>query len=359
MATTASTDLGVAARRLLVVGPLVLVLVAGVLWSPAAFAHVTVAGPSPREDAAMAYDAATNAVVLFGGYSKSFTQLGDTWEWEGRSWRRLHPATSPPARTGAQMAYDPRARQLLLFGGYGGGKRHLHDTWAWNGRTWTELHPRLHPPSEVGGVMAYDAAIKRIVLSAGSSPTATHPSGSTWLWNGTTWVQVVNVGVQPVGLTFAMGYDPSTHRLVRFGGSDLCPSRGCAPEATAQASETLTWAQGVWTAEMPTVSPPARSGGSMAYDAASRAFVLFGGTDAAASSVRTWTWNGTTWAAAPAAASPPGRWGVDLAYDARTRELVLFGGQRAHTAFCGDTWTWNGTTWRHRGGACQPQRPAK
>lgn len=40
----------------------------------------------------------------------------------------------------------------------------------------------------------------------------------------------------------------------------------------------------VWTAEMPIDSPPARSGGSMAYDAESRAFVLFGGTDVAASS---------------------------------------------------------------------------
>jgi len=47
----------------------------GLTWTKQALA----ASPSPRWDASMAYDAATGAVVLFGGGSAS--PLGDTWTW--------------------------------------------------------------------------------------------------------------------------------------------------------------------------------------------------------------------------------------------------------------------------------------
>src|SRR5215467_2069219 len=63
------------------------------------------ASPPARLDAAMAYDAATGTVVLFGGLIHG-TVLRDTWTWNGTTWTKQAPAASPPARYLASMAYD-------------------------------------------------------------------------------------------------------------------------------------------------------------------------------------------------------------------------------------------------------------
>jgi hypothetical protein len=85
----------------------------------------------------MAYDPATATVLLFGGISGDrapasamlpVTALGDTWSWNGTTWTKLSPATSPAARYGASMAYDPATEAMLLFGD--GYRQELNDTWT-------------------------------------------------------------------------------------------------------------------------------------------------------------------------------------------------------------------------------------
>ena len=76
--------------------------------------------PSARAFAAMAYDAGTNQVVLFGGQGSS-VDLNDTWTWNGTTWSQQSPATSPSARDTAVMAYDPSSGLVVLFGGQGNG----------------------------------------------------------------------------------------------------------------------------------------------------------------------------------------------------------------------------------------------
>ena len=79
----------------------------------------------------MAYDAATRNVVLFGGTARHGA-LGDTWTWDGSTWTKQAPKTSPPARFGASMAYDAATGNVVLFGGLNGaGVRPLNDTWTW------------------------------------------------------------------------------------------------------------------------------------------------------------------------------------------------------------------------------------
>src|ERR1700679_2755635 len=94
----------------LFVVPVVIILLLS-LWSGAASAQVTPAptwtqlspatSPPARAFAAMAYDAGTNQVVLFGGQGSTNNALGDTWTWNGTTWTQLSPATSPPARSSA------------------------------------------------------------------------------------------------------------------------------------------------------------------------------------------------------------------------------------------------------------------
>ena len=86
------------------------------------------ASPSARVDAAMAYDAATGNLVLFGGDGDHGVG-GDTWTWDGSTWTKQAPAASPPAREGAAMAYDAATGNVVLFGGEAPSV--LGDTWTW------------------------------------------------------------------------------------------------------------------------------------------------------------------------------------------------------------------------------------
>ncbi len=47
------------------------------------------------------------------------------------TWTRQHPATSPPARTGAAMACDASTGAVVLFGGAGLNDGHDGGTWTW------------------------------------------------------------------------------------------------------------------------------------------------------------------------------------------------------------------------------------
>jgi hypothetical protein len=46
-------------------------------------------GPSPRYGHAMAYEAARQRVVLFGGSGGSSALLNDTWGWDGVAWTQV------------------------------------------------------------------------------------------------------------------------------------------------------------------------------------------------------------------------------------------------------------------------------
>src|SRR5436190_11087355 len=61
--------------------------------------------PTPRWDAAMAFDPAIDKMVLFGGLVEdedqdgkpTFRPLSDTWTFDGTAWAQQSPAASPPA----------------------------------------------------------------------------------------------------------------------------------------------------------------------------------------------------------------------------------------------------------------------
>ena len=88
--------------------------------------------PSARSDAMMAYDAATGQVVLFGGLNSRFGPLNDTWTFNGTTstWTQQTPATSPSVVSNAMMAYDAATNQVVLFGGLESGGISLNDTWT-------------------------------------------------------------------------------------------------------------------------------------------------------------------------------------------------------------------------------------
>jgi hypothetical protein len=139
----------------------------------------------------MAYDAARQQVVLFGGSPAPNVVVGDTWVWDGTNWSPR--ASGPSPRFNAGMAYDAGTQQVVLFGGQDSSLAPTDHTWVWNGTIWADNFPP-RPPPIAGHVMAYDAAHAEVVLFGGS--TATVDIGDTWVWVALP---------QPTGLTVIVG----------------------------------------------------------------------------------------------------------------------------------------------------------
>lgn len=114
-------------------------------WDGREWHRVAAGGPDPRTRHALAYDPARGVTVMFGGQVGSgrtavFPQ--DTWEWDGTRWTRID-APGPVPRYTPSIAYDHQRKRLVLFGGNRGGPPfdRLTDTWEFDGASWKQVHP--------------------------------------------------------------------------------------------------------------------------------------------------------------------------------------------------------------------------
>lgn len=85
-------------------------------WDGTAWQQSASGAPLPsRGGAACAFDVDRGVVNLFGGFAT--TNVGDTWEWNGAGWSQRLIA-GPTPRFQPAMAYDAARKQYVLFGGY-------------------------------------------------------------------------------------------------------------------------------------------------------------------------------------------------------------------------------------------------
>jgi hypothetical protein len=234
----------------------------------------------------MAYDPATSQLILFGG---RYTEFGDTWTWNGAMWTQLSPSTSPTARDSAVLAFDASTNALVLFGG-DDGTTVRNDTWMWNGTTWTQLDDSplgctnncaSSPPGRQLASMASDPADGGTVLFGGETGNNVSSNlNDTWVWNGTAWAQVDD---NPAGCTNACASSPPARQaaamvddavpgagqILLFGGLDVTGS---------ELDDTWTWSPSLsWTQASPSASPRSRDTAAMAFDGATLQPVLFAG----------------------------------------------------------------------------------
>ena len=171
--------------------------------------------PAWGRGAASAYDVDTRQTLLFGGEPYEF-QSGDfatneTWQWNATAstWTLLAPSRAPSSRESAAMAFDAATHQLLLYGGYDPvSGQNLRDTWQWTGLTWSRLTTSAHPPD--GTYMAYDTATKQLLALGGVTPTG---GPQTWSWTGTDWVQLAPPTQLPAGFEPVLAFDRAINRM--------------------------------------------------------------------------------------------------------------------------------------------------
>lgn len=288
--------------------------------------------PGTLADHAMAYDSLRGRVVLFGGTSVGLPPgqliLGETWEWDGTTWKRM-ANTGPSPRYGHALAYDSRRQRVVLFGGQtsvGGSDRYLDDTWEWDGAAWNQV-VNAGPSARSNHAMVYDSARSRIVLYGGFDGSA---KSDTWERNGVVWTAINSSTGPGVRFRHAMAYDHQNQRSVLFGG--------LVAHGVFTANDTWEWDGTGWM-QVATTGPSSRFGQAMAFDETCGKVILFGGLDQI-SQRDTWAWNGATWFLV-ADSGPPARRDHAMAYDSIRGTIVLFGGrQHLHFFRLSDTWEW-------------------
>lgn len=180
-------------------------------------------GPTDLFAPVMAYDSASDRVILFGG-NNTVGQPGATWAYDvnANAWTQMQRALQPPQRAFGHMAYDAQSDAVILFGG-GNDPQDFGDTWAYDvdADTWTEMSPSTGPVPMSYAAMAYDPASDRVILFGGApSANGERPLGETWSYDveANTWTLLEAGASPPPRGWHGLALDPGSGRLVLFGG---------------------------------------------------------------------------------------------------------------------------------------------
>lgn len=313
--------------------------------------------PSAREFAAMAFDAAIGKMVLFGGVDGYTGKVqGDTWTWDGKTWKQLRRQDSDPLpRASATMVYDAAHKVVVMRGGIDSATQFRDETWTWDGTTWKKAAPAQSPPVppiDAREPMVWDSARNRVLLYAfAKDPYLKYDVpqlNQLWTWDGANWAPLAASGA-PTGHEFYdadMAYDSSRQQAVFFGHADEIITTATSTRIGRTALPTTWTFDGSAWRKVSTTGPKLTSvmfGAVIASDDARGGLVTLDPT------LNTWTWDGSQWNLRAPDHVPAGsfRIGEAVAYDPVRRVVVLFGGRRQFGTIpdSNDTWTWNGTDW--------------
>jgi len=185
--------------------------------------------PPTRHGAGMTYDSVHQVVVVFGGYSPGL--LNDTWKWDGTTWTQVTTTTPPSPRSWTAMAYDAGSSRIVVYGGNlvpTTCGTNTNQTWeldlSTNPATWTQITTTTQPSPRHRAKMVYDAARARMVLFGGTD-NCTTPYNDTWKYSAGTWTLVKADSTPPARHAHDMGYDAARNEVLMFGG-DLQPFAG-------------------------------------------------------------------------------------------------------------------------------------
>jgi hypothetical protein len=294
----------------------------------------TIQPPSIRRTGAMAYDASTPRLLLFGGLQQStpVSILNETWSYNGQ-WTKLNPAGGAPARWGHTMVRDPQNNRILMFGGRAPTISTLaNDTWQWTGSAWSQLMTPTAPPVRFRHGMAFDSRRNRTVVFGGRGLVKN--LNDTWEFDGVTWTQVLTQTSPPPREDMVMVFDEGLNRTVLFGGYDF---------------DTDTLLGGTWEYDgvnwqqitvAPADTPSPRFRMAAAYDSVRKRIIAHGGWAADGIKTGSWAYAGGRWVQTVNSGGPP-LTEVYAGYDRQRQRFVTFGG--VGETFSNATWEFTGS----------------
>jgi hypothetical protein len=197
--------------------------------------------------ASMVYDAAQHQIVLFGGetpHGQTGTLTNATWTWNGTSWQQVHSPTAPSPRSGAALAYDAAHQQVVLYGGTT-AQGISGETWLWNGKSWQKQVVTNGPTLRQHALLAYDSATQQTLLFSGLNQGGTQSApGDTWTWNGSSWKKVASQGT-PTDLYESAAYDEATRTVTVYAVQGTI-NKLAQSGISAPTSQTWLWNGSSW-----------------------------------------------------------------------------------------------------------------
>jgi hypothetical protein len=111
------------------------------------------------------YDTKDGEMILFGGSSGGNNQLSDTWLYDKsqNSWRQITSQPTPSVRANSAMAYDASTDSIVLFGGSHFNVETFDDTWILDmeSETWSQVGESEgnQPENEPTGILGYAPSV--------------------------------------------------------------------------------------------------------------------------------------------------------------------------------------------------------
>jgi hypothetical protein len=293
---------------------------------------------------------------------------GDTWLYRDGTWSEFNGTSSPPPSRFPSLAWDAADQVVLLFGG-STLTADLNDTWEFQYPTgWTELHPSVAPPARRSAGMAFDVVDDAVVLWGGHNSTPGYPvddqqhytmDNDTWEFRAGAWHQILTTHAPLPSSEPTLVADPLLGGLVEFGGYDQL-----GPGGYIAWNQTWLFRGGEWTNLTLPLAPNARDGAAGAFDPALGGVVIYGGQDEGVANEclmnDTWVLAGTPqdvrWVRLAPSGAPPLLDSAGAVYDPVGGAFVLFGGTGSSAGMCASSqdMTWYGSTWTLTGGAAPP-----
>jgi len=309
-------------------------------------------GPSARMLHNAVYDSNTNSMIVFGGSDCNGGYLNDVWvlssangEGGTPTWTELLPMGTPPTgREAGSAIYDAANNAVVIYGGDAGGTA-FGDVWTLSNANgsggtpaWTSLSPGGTPPSARSGHSAFfDSMTNRMVVFGGVN--AASDFGDVWYLsdpsgNGATpaWTQVTTTGTAPTLYAHSAVYDSLANAMYVFAGTStgtklkISNHTFVLSRANANGLGSSIWAVS---------GPPVRYSQSAFYDSATNSLFVFGGQHATSDINFNDYWKntgviGTTgvdWSNLNISGNKPtARFGHTVLYDSVSNRMMLFGG---------------------------------
>ena len=316
-------------------------------------------GPSRRQGPAMTWDSNRQALVLFGGAvgnsGSNAVYLNDTWLWNG-SWTRLvtPPAGTPPGRERARLAFHAALNDTVMYGGNRSGTD-LATAFILQGNSWTslDLGAALAPPATSNHDLEYDLARDKLLLVS---------DDGTWTRTAAGWRResVLLNGLPSAREDAAVAWDPIGKRTLMYGGEELVtgpPSSLCDGSGfTPRCGDYWAFDGARWNPlSLGGTTPGPRSGAGLVVDEVTGNAFLYGGSVKSAPCDQTspssnvcdglYRFSGATSARMAPATRPPGRVHSAVVFDPVKRRVIVHGGR---TSLSGgplsDTWAYTITT---------------
>jgi PKD repeat protein len=152
----------------------------------------------------MAYDAADQEMVAFGGYGPGGLQLNATWTLADGAWTNRTSSSVgcfvtcdlyPPGRSFGSMTWDGMTDSILLFGGINSSLDGFNDSWSFSANTWAtfEIAGSFAPPIQAYSAMPVNSSDFAPALVGGDCSC----SGSTFTLDSLPTLDVSAVSPNP------------------------------------------------------------------------------------------------------------------------------------------------------------------